>query len=150
MVRRTFRNDYAADWPQIARRVKEAAGWRCIRCGHPYRPGDDPRHCDDRCTHAPDGKARVLTVDHVNGDKADNRWFNLAALCQVCHLQTQAKIILDRPWVWEHSVWFQPYVAGWYAVRFLGLELSRPEVEARLEELLALERAAVLPWDQAP
>ena len=51
---------------------------------------------------------------------------------------------LSRPWVMtEHSPWFRPYVAGWYARRYLGLSLSRAEVEARLPELLRLERVAL-------
>ena len=143
-MKRVFSNDYTADWPTIATAVKAAAGWRCVRCGHPYRRGTDPHACDDRCTHASDGKQRVLTIDHLNGDKADNRWWNLAPLCQVCHLQVQGRVIMQRPWVWEHTEWFKPYVAGYYAARYLGLDLSREDVEARLEELLGLEQKAVL------
>lgn len=32
------RHLYPADWPVIARAVKEAAGWRCVRCDHPHDP----------------------------------------------------------------------------------------------------------------
>jgi hypothetical protein len=49
---------------------------------------------------------------------------------------------LHRIWPWEHSEWFKPYAAGWYAFTYLGEDLSREEVEARLDELLALERVA--------
>lgn len=143
-MKRVFSNDYTADWPTIATAVKEAAGWRCVRCGHPYHRGTDPHTCDARCRHTADGKQRVLTIDHLTGDKADNRWWNLAPLCQVCHLQIQGRVIMQRPWIWEHTPWFRPYVAGYYAMRYLGLDLSRDEVERRLDELLALERAAVL------
>lgn len=31
-----FRNAYPADWPEIARAVKDEAAWKCIRCGHPH------------------------------------------------------------------------------------------------------------------
>jgi hypothetical protein len=85
---------------------------------------------------------RILTVHHLNGDKYDCRWWNLAALCQRCHLTIQGKVQMARVWPWEHSEWFKPYVAGYYAWAYLGEELSREEVEARLDELLALERAA--------
>jgi hypothetical protein len=62
-----------------------------------------------------------------------------------CHLQIQAKVVLERPWVMsEHTPWFRPYVAGWYAHRYLGQDLDRAEVMERLEELLGLERSAVL------
>ena len=47
-----------------------------------------------------------------------------------------------RVWPWEHSDWFKPYVAGYYAFAYLGEDLTRAEVEARLDELLALERIA--------
>jgi hypothetical protein len=127
-MRRTFRNDYTADWPDVARRVKSEAGWCCVRCGRQHHPKT----------------GYTLTVDHLSGDKADNRWWNTLALCQRCHLSTQGRVILERPWVLAHSAWFQPYVAGFYAWQYLGLELTRSEVEARLEELLGLERAAVL------
>lgn len=86
--------------------------------------------------------ARILTVHHLDGDKANCRWWNLAALCQRCHLTIQGRVVMARVWPWEHSDWFKPYVAGYYASVYLGEELERDAVEARLEELLALERAA--------
>lgn len=120
---------YPPDWPEIARRTKEEAGWRCVRCLHPHEPAT----------------GHTLTCHHLNMDKADCRWFNVVSLCQRCHLEIQHKVILDRPWVMlPHSEWFTPYVAGFYAAKYLGLNLSRDEVMARLDELLALERAAVL------
>jgi hypothetical protein len=85
---------------------------------------------------------RILTVHHLNGDKADCRWWNLAALCQRCHLTIQGRVVMARVWPWEHSEWFKPYVAGWYAHAYLGEDLTRAETEARLEELLDLERVA--------
>lgn len=120
---------YPPDWPEIARRTKEEAGWCCVRCLHPHEPAT----------------GYTLTCHHLSMDKADCRWFNVVALCQRCHLEIQHKVILDRPWVMlPHSEWFTPYVAGFYAWKYLGLDLSRDEVMARLDELLALERAAVL------
>jgi hypothetical protein len=82
---------------------------------------------------------RILTVHHLDGDKGNCRWWNLAALCQRCHLEIQGKVRMDRRWLREHSAWFQPYVAGYYAWTFLGEDLTREQVEARLPELLALE-----------
>lgn len=83
---------------------------------------------------------RILTVHHLDGDKANLAWWNLAALCQRCHLEIQAKVVLERVYPHEHSDWFKPHAAGWYAKAYLGLDLSRAEVEARMDELLALER----------
>lgn len=85
---------------------------------------------------------RILTVHHLNGDKADCRWWNLATLCQRCHLTIQGRVQLERVWPWEHSEWFKPYAAGWYAWAYLGEDLAREDVDARLDELLGLERAA--------
>lgn len=127
-MKRIFRNDYTDDWKQIATAVKAAAGWRCIRCGHPHEPA----------------AGYTLTVDHWDGDKANNRWWNLLALCQRCHLNVQARVIAERPWVFDHSPWFWPYVAGYYAHRYLGQDLDRATVEANIGAYLTLERDAVL------
>jgi hypothetical protein len=85
---------------------------------------------------------RILTVHHLDGNKANCRWWNLAALCQRCHLQIQGKVQMERVWPWEHSDWFKPYVAGYYAFVYRGEDLDRETVEGRLTDLLALERAA--------
>jgi hypothetical protein len=120
---------YPPDWPEIAKAVKDAASWRCVRCDHP---------------HDIDA-GYMLTVHHLDLDKSNCRWWNTIALCQRCHLRIQGKVDLSRPWVMAvHSAWFEPYVAGWYAWRYLGEDLDRDEVEARLQELLALEPAFVL------
>lgn len=85
---------------------------------------------------------RILTVHHLDGDKANVRWWNLVALCQRCHLEIQARVVMDRVYPHEHSEWFKPYVAGFYAWVYLQEDLTRAEVEARLDELLGLELAA--------
>lgn len=84
---------------------------------------------------------RILTVHHLDGDKANCRWWNLAALCQRCHLEIQGKVVMERVYPLPHSEWFRPYVAGYYAFVYLGEELTRSEVESRMDELLALELA---------
>lgn len=99
---------------------------------------------DDGPTHAVErweveAEWRVLTVHHLSGVKVDCRWWNLPALCQRCHLTIQGKVHMQRPWRREHSTWFKPYVAAFYAWDKLGEELSRDETMARLDELLALE-----------
>lgn len=122
--------EYPAGWPEFARQVKEEAGWRCIRCNRPHDP--QAGYC--------------LTVHHVTmaKDEPFAHWWAFLALCQRCHLQIQHKVNLDRPWVMTpHSEWFKPYVAGWYAFRYLGELLTREEVMARLDELLALEGRVV-------
>lgn len=122
-------SEYPYNWVAISLAVKEQAGWKCVRCGHPH----DPK------------AGYVLTVHHLDMDPGNSRWWNLLPLCQRCHLQIQHKVVLDRPWAMlPHSEWFKPYVAGYYASRYLAEDLTRDEVLARLDELLQLERRAVL------
>lgn len=169
--------------PGVKHLVRERAGHRCVRCGHPFVCGETPGRyspCDERCNHrgpvrmsytADDGShvvidphelateaavvvgygktveaiARVLTVHHLclgDAAKRDLRWWNLAALCQRCHLTIQGRVQMERVYPWPHSEWFKPYAAGWYAWAYLGEELTREQVEARMDELLALELAA--------
>jgi hypothetical protein len=115
-------SEYPQEWPAIAHRVKEEAGWRCVRCAH---------------AHSREGW-RILTVHHLDGDKSNCRWWNLAALCQRCHLAIQGKVKMHQTYAWPHSEWFRPYVAAFYAYTIAGEDLSREEVEACLPELLAL------------
>ena len=142
-MRLDTRGVYPPDWPEISRRVRAEAGDRCIRCGHP--DGDRPGAlvpCDARCTHPPNGRLRVLTTHHLDGDKANCLWWNLLALCQVCHLQVQARVIPERPWLFEHSGWFVPYVCGFYAAYYGGRAITRAQAEAKPERWLALGQ----PW----
>ncbi len=82
---------------------------------------------------------RILTVHHLDMNKANCRWWNLAPLCQRCHLEIQWKVKMSRRWLHEHSAWFQPYVAAYYAFVYLDEDLTRDETLARLAELLDLE-----------
>ena len=92
-----------------------------------------------------DAKWRILTVHHLTGEKADLRWWNLAALCQRCHLEIQGRVRMEQVYPHEHSDWFKPYAAGYYAATYLGENLTREETEARLDELLALELVPTAP-----
>ena len=67
-------NQYPDNWESIAQEIKGQANWQCEHCGHVHNPS----------------LGRCLTVHHLNGDKADCRYENLVALCQVCHLHIQA------------------------------------------------------------
>lgn len=143
-MRLTIKNEYPPEWPLVSHAVKVAADWRCIRCGHSqHAESGRSGACDAACTHAGigDGKLRYLTVHHLDGDKANLSWWNLLALCQACHLSVQARVIPARAWLWEHSAWFRPYVAGYYAST-VGVSLSRDAVEAELEHWLEVGQ----PW----
>jgi 5-methylcytosine-specific restriction endonuclease McrA len=124
-VPRKSTGQYPPNWPEIARQVKEAAGWRCIRCGHP----DDTQ------------AGYMLGVHHLDLDKSNCAWWNLLALCQRCHLRIQAKVILERPWMFTHSEWFRPYAAGFYAHQ-AGVRDDREYVMEHLWIMLAVGQ----PW----
>lgn len=81
----------------------------------------------------------MLTVHHIDLNKSNCRWWNLAALCQRCHLQIQHKVIIERTYMFEHSKWFKPYVAGYYAFTN-GLPDDKAFVQANLEQLLDFGR----------
>ncbi len=120
-MRIRIRGEYPANWKDIATQVKTDAGWQCVRCGHPHDP--------------PAG--RCLTVHHLDGDKANCEWYNLAALCQACHLRIQGRVVMERQWYLPHSGWFQPYVAGYYAAVH-GEPTDRDFVLANIDRLLAI------------
>lgn len=115
------RGEYPANWNEIAQATKEAAGNCCIRCGH----GNDRK------------SGHVLTVHHLDANKSNCAWWNLAALCQRCHLSIQGRVIMERTWMLPHSKWFKPYVAGYYAFHY-GLPDDRKFVEAHIDELIDL------------
>jgi len=147
--------------------IRDLAGNRCERCLHPYEKGmGEWSPCDELCTHGEprrtlivenevatirvtgppvegvrvEAQWRILTVHHLNGIKHDCRWWNLAALCQRCHLTIQAKVHLDRPYDRPHTEWFRPHAAGYYAstIRMLdnGEEPSREWVMGHIDEIL--------------
>lgn len=85
---------------------------------------------------------RILTVHHFDGNKSNDWWANCLVLCQRCHLQIQGRVNPDIPYFLEHSAWFRPYAAAYYAKKYLAQILTREEVMQRLDELLQLERLA--------
>lgn len=82
---------------------------------------------------------RVLTVHHLDGQKDNDAWWNTLALCQRCHLQVQTTVDPRIPWFLEHSTWFKPYAAGFYAHKYEGRLITREEAMDRMDELLAYE-----------
>lgn len=89
---------YPKNWRQIAIDVKAEAGGHCIRCGH---------------VHDPQG-FYVLTVHHLDGDKTNCEWWNLAALCQRCHLRIQGRVNVRQGFLFPelHSDWLLPLLKG--------------------------------------
>src|SRR5688572_1481644 len=92
---------YPPNWAVIAESVKDQAGWRCVRCDHPHDTA----------------AGYMLTVHHLDMNPSHCAWHNIPALCQRCHLVVQAKVIMQRDWMFDHTPWFQPYAAAFYGVR---------------------------------
>ena len=116
---RKSKSAYPDNWPEIAQKVKDEAGWKCVRCEHPHDPENG--YC--------------LTVHHLDLNPQNCEWWNIPALCQRCHLSIQGRVIMERPWLFEHTEWFKPYVAGYYA-KITGHPTDREWVMAHLEFLL--------------
>lgn len=89
---------YPENWLEIADRVKRDAGNRCERCGR-YNDHD---------------AGYTLTVHHLDCDKSNCQRWNLAALCQRCHLKIQGKVNIFQTYMFEHSPWFIPHLEGFW------------------------------------
>ncbi len=94
----SIRNEYPNDWHAIAWAVKARANWKCIRCGHDHETDS----------------GYMLTVHHLDSNKGNCAWWNLAALCQRCHLSVQARVRMSQGMLFPHLVapWFVPYLWG--------------------------------------
>ena len=67
---------YHPKWPLISRLVRfQRAGGKCERCS-----------CRHDRPHRSRGYRVSLATVHLNHDRTDNRFSNLAALCQGCHM----------------------------------------------------------------
>ena len=119
-MKRKSTGEYPPNWKDIAKAVKDAAGWKCVRCGHRHEP--ETGYC--------------LTVHHLDIDPSNCAWWNIPALCQRCHLSIQGKVVMEREYMFEHSAWFKPYVYTYYATRnhpqntkdyYQSLELWSPD-----------------------
>ena len=121
--RRAAKGDYPKDWPIIATRIKTLARWCCERCGVESMPDFPDEH------KLPDGT--MLTVHHLDGNKWNCEQWNLAALCQRCHLRIQAKVDFYRDTLdGTHSRWMARHVAGY-------------NVHAMMENLPALKLVTI-------
>ena len=92
-------NEYPSNWHEIAAEAKDAAGWKCERCGH--------RH--DATT------GHVLTVHHLVPDKGLCEPWNLAVLCQRSHLVIQGRVDMKQRILFPDlaSEWFKPHLEGY-------------------------------------
>lgn len=71
---------YPSNWPEISRRIRERAGWKCEWCG-----------AENGKPHPVTGSKVVLTVAHLDHSPMNCEDTNLASLCQKCHLSYDAQ-----------------------------------------------------------
>ncbi|ONK09287.1 hypothetical protein [Streptomyces sp. MP131-18] len=86
-IRPENRERYPANWPEISRSAKEAAGWRCActgQCGRGTHAGRCPNAHGQPAYST--GSLVVLTTAHLNHQPEDCRESNLVPMCQGCHL----------------------------------------------------------------
>lgn len=101
-----FKGEYPPEWTKEFRsQIRAEAGDKCERCGHPHDPNN----------------GYALTVHHLDNDKSNLSRWNLAALCQRCHLHIQGIVFLPQFYMFEHSDWFKPHVEGYY--KSIGMEM---------------------------
>lgn len=94
--------DYPANWKDVIRPdILRRDGYKCKFCGVPnhvvgYRLPNKSFHiCDDFELHWCQRKGIktfkiVLTIAHLDQDRTNNDYSNLAALCQRCHNRLDA------------------------------------------------------------
>ena len=97
-------NEYPENWFLIAELIKHRAEWKCVRCKAPHHP--EGGYC--------------LTVHHLDMDKSNCESWNLAALCQRCHLKIQARVHMNQMYLFGHAEWMQPFIEGRKAARQNG------------------------------
>lgn len=72
---------YPPDWKEIALAKKQAAGWKCEKCGKQCRKPGEPF----------DTHKRTLTVAHLDHNPENCADDNLKAMCAPCHLRYDAQ-----------------------------------------------------------
>jgi len=94
-----MKNAYAINWPEIAAKVKNVYNNTCEACHHKHDPKE----------------GYTLTVHHIDGDTMNNQDWNLACLCQRCHLRYEHQIVFDQllfSWCWPNH-WLCKHLVGY-------------------------------------
>ena len=98
---------YAINWPEIADRVKNIHNNTCEACHHKH----DPKN------------GYTMTVHHIDRNTMNNEPWNLACLCQRCHLRYEKSIDLAQ------MLFFFFYTDGWLRPHLLGYLESKKQKE---------------------
>ena len=92
-----FTGQYPPEWTKEFRtQVRAENGNKCERCGHEH----DPK------------AGYALTVHHLDNNKSNLARWNLAVLCQRCHLTIQGRVNMFQDYLFSHSEWMKPHVEG--------------------------------------
>jgi len=84
---------YPTDWMEIARAVKQAAGYRCSRCDRQCLPATNSyRHLNISLR-----RALSAQVHHLDSNPSNNHLNNLVCLCAGCHLRMHRHRITPTP-----------------------------------------------------
>ena len=73
----------------------------------------------------------VLTVHHLDGDKANCAGWNISALCQRCHLKIQGRVKMDQLFFLEVLP-----ISGWILPHYEGYLKSQDEKRSVTEQIL--------------
>ena len=96
-MRSRFVGKYPPTWTKVYRDAFRAErGNKCERCQHPHDPAN----------------GYALTIHHLDNDKSNCEEWNLAALCQRCHLSIQGKVNMFQEYAFPHTQWMVPHVEG--------------------------------------
>ena len=94
------RDSYPPYWDRLASSIKMMADWKCEVCRHPHEPEEG--YC--------------LTVHHLVAVKSMCYRWNLAALCQRCHLKLEGRLSLEREadtvQMFALPEWLVPHLEG--------------------------------------
>ena len=89
--------EYPDTWTKEFRDAfRKVRGNKCERCNHPHDPST----------------AHSLTIHHLDCNKSNCEEWNLAALCQRCHLTIQGRVNMFQEYAFEHTEWMSPHVEG--------------------------------------
>lgn len=101
------KSKYPNNWLKIAEQLKKEKNYTCERCKH---------------RHEPD-KGYTITVHHLDGNPSNCKRWNLAVLCQRCHLKVQAYVKLHNELeqmnfpFYEPAEWLIPHLRGYVEER---------------------------------
>ena len=120
-----FKGEYPPEWTKEFRsKIRGEFGNCCERCGHPHDPDN----------------GYALTVHHLDNDKSNLARWNLAVLCQRCHLQVQGRMDIFQTYMFTLSDWFRPHYLGF---------LEAHHLNQTVEEFVSVERSLFLKNEDA-